>query len=144
VHVLGSNPAAMRETLDELLELGWIRRNPGYGHPLRPEYILAPRGERLGPVCARLDAAFASLNVQDVALRKWSMPVLHVIGEGPTRFTQVSRVLHDLSDRALSLTLKDLTSAAIVARTLTDGPPPGSMYGSTNAGGILLPILDQV
>ena len=47
VNRLGSNPAAMRTTLDDLLELGWIRRNPGYGHPMRPEYLLTAHGERI-------------------------------------------------------------------------------------------------
>jgi DNA-binding HxlR family transcriptional regulator len=144
VHRLDSNPAALRETLDELLEVGWIRRNPGYGHPMRPEYLLTRAGERLAPACARVDAAVAGLGLQDVALRKWSMPILYVIGEGPTRFTQIPRALAGVTDRAVSITLKDLSGAALIARTLIDGPPPASAYGATGKGGILLPLLDQV
>jgi DNA-binding HxlR family transcriptional regulator len=144
VNRLESNPAALRETLDELLDLGWIRRNPGYGHPMRPEYLLTGTGERLAPTCLRLDAAFTKLGLQEVALRKWSMPILYVIGEGPTRFTEIPRVLEGVTDRAVSLTLKDLSEAALIARTLLEGPPPGSVYGATGTGGILLPILERV
>jgi DNA-binding HxlR family transcriptional regulator len=144
VNRLGSNPGAMRQTLDELLELGWICRNPGYGHPLRPEYLLTRRGERLAPACARLDALFLSLEVRDVALRRWSMPVLYVVGEGPTRFTQVLRALKGVTDRSVSLSLKDLSGAVLVARTLIEGPPPGSVYGATPTGATLLPILDKI
>lgn len=144
VNRLGSNPGAMRQTLDELLELGWIQRNPGYGHPLRPEYLLTRGGERLAPACALLDAATAKLGVEEVAFRKWSMPVLYVIGEGPTHFAAIPRALTGVTDRAVSLTLKDLAHAAMIARTLVGGPPPGSVYRATRAGGLLLPILDAI
>src|SRR5262245_41080710 len=63
VHKLQSNPGAMRQSLDELIELGWVRRNPGYGHPLRPEYLLTRSGEKIAPACADLDAAIHSLSV---------------------------------------------------------------------------------
>jgi DNA-binding HxlR family transcriptional regulator len=143
VHNLGSNPGAMRQTLEELLELGWIRRNPGYGHPLRPEYLLTRPGERIAPACADLDVAIRSLAVEDVALRKWSMPALHVIGEGPTRFTDVARGLDGATDRAISPTLKELGGASIVERRLLAGPPVGSLYVPASAGTKLLPILDR-
>ena len=144
VHRLGSNPGAMRQTLDELIDLGWIRRNPGYGHPLRPEYLLTRSGERIGPACADLSTAIHSLSAEDVALRKWSMPVLHVVGEGPTRFSEVTRVLDGATDRAISLALKDLGTSAIVDRSLVTGPPIGSVYAAGAAGATLLPILDRI
>jgi DNA-binding HxlR family transcriptional regulator len=144
VNRLGSSPGAMRQTLDELLELKWIRRNPGYGHPLRPEYLLTRSGERIGPACEALARAIHALKVEDVALRKWSMPVLHAVGEGPTRFSEVRRALEDVTDRAVSLALKDLAGSAIVERRLVEGPPVGSVYGATGAGAVLLPILDRL
>ena len=50
-------------------------RNPGYGHPLRPEYVLTPRGFRL-PACVRLVEALQRLDFEDGGLKKWSIPVL--------------------------------------------------------------------
>jgi len=144
VNRLDSNPGAMRQTLDEMLDLGWIRRNPGYGHPLRPEYLLTRSGERLAPACAILDSAITTLGVREIALRKWSMPVLYVIGEGPTRFSEIPRALAGVTDRAVSLALKDLSQAAMIGRTLIEGPPPGSLYGATHVGGRLLSILENV
>lgn len=141
---LGASAGAMRETLDELVERGWVRRNPGYGHPLRPEYLLTAAGERVGPACADLDGALAAPGVKDVALRRWSMPVLYVVGEGPTRFSDVTHVLEGATDRAVSLALKDLSSVAIVRRELVPGPPIGTSYGATAVGARLLPILDRV
>jgi DNA-binding HxlR family transcriptional regulator len=144
VNTLGSNPGAIRQTLDELIELGWVCRNPGHGHPLRPEYLLTRSGERLAPACAGLERTIAALGVREVALRKWSMPVLYVIGEGPTRFTEIPRALERVTDRAVSLALKDLARGAIIDRTLVGGPPPGSVYGASATGGVLLPILDRM
>ncbi|CAG0953386.1 HTH-type transcriptional activator HxlR [Phycisphaerales bacterium] len=144
VHRLECNPGAMRQALDELIDLGWVRRNPGYGHPMRPEYLLTARGERLGPACAGIESVSGALGLHETVLRKWSMPVLYLVGEGPTRFTQVTRALGGITDRAASLALKDLTRAAMVARTLIEGPPAGSQYGATPIGEQLLPVLDRV
>jgi DNA-binding HxlR family transcriptional regulator len=144
VNRLGSNQGAIRLTLDTLIDLDWVRRNPGYGHPMRPEYILTAKGERLAPACARLDDALTYLGLRAAALRKWSMPVLYVVGEGPTRFSQIPRVLRDATDRAVSLTLKELSIADMVTRSVIEGPPSGTAYGATYRGGVLLPILEQV
>ena len=48
-HELGAHQGAVRDTLDYLMEIGIVIRNPGYGHPLRPEYILTPIGSRVAP-----------------------------------------------------------------------------------------------
>ncbi len=144
VHALGANAGAVRQALDELIDLGWIRRNPGYGHPLRPEYILTRRGERLAPVCGRLERAMQQTAATEIALRKWSMPALFVIGPGPARFTQITQALDTATDRAVSIALKDLSRADLVARELLEGPPPGSIYGATRRGEQYLPILDEI
>lgn len=144
VHALGANSGSVRQTLDELIGLGWVRRNPGYGHPLRPEYILTRRGDRLAPACASLDDAVSRADAQDIALRKWSMPTLYVVGDGPTRFTQVTEALKVATDRAISIALKDLSGAEMIQRQVVDGPPPGSVYGATTIGDRFLPILDQL
>ncbi len=144
VNALGASAGSVRQTIDELIDLGWVRRNPGYGHPLRPEYILTRRGERLAPACDRLDLATRSLAVQDVALRKWSMPALYVVGPGPTRFSTVADTLPGITDRAVSLALRDLSTAEMIERRVLAGPPPGSAYGAAPTGEKLLPILDTI
>ena len=37
---LGVTGESLRRTLAYLQEEGLVERNPGYGHPLRPEYLL--------------------------------------------------------------------------------------------------------
>src|SRR5215213_8474587 len=69
---LGVGRESLRRTLDSLLEQGLVARNPGYGHPLRPEYVLTTRGEDAARRCTKLLAAGDG----DVLLRKWSLPIL--------------------------------------------------------------------
>ena len=59
-----------------LIAAGLVMRNPGYGHPLRPEYVLTPRGYRIAPACVRLVEALQRLDFEDGGLKKWSIPVL--------------------------------------------------------------------
>src|SRR2546423_5557161 len=77
---------SLRRTLDALVEMGLVGRNPGYGHPLRPEYVLTESGRPVARRCARLVALLDGH--RDVALRKWSLPVL-VAMERPSRLSQL-------------------------------------------------------
>src|SRR3546814_10066312 len=44
IHRLGLSRDSLTRTLQAAAALGWVRRNPGHGHPLRPEYILTEAG----------------------------------------------------------------------------------------------------
>jgi len=125
---LGVGRASLRRTLDALIELGLVARNPGYGHPLRPEYVLTPRGDEVAARCARL------LGLLDgdagVALKKWSLPVLVALSR-PSRFSQLREALPGVSARALALALKDLEAARLVRRDVQDTYPPSTMYAAT-------------
>ena len=120
---------SLARTLAALIEAGLVARNPGHGHPLRPEYVLTPDGARIADVSARL---LVELNgLEDVALRKWSMPVVRSLGDGPLRFSAVRSALADVTPRALALALKELQAAGLVERTVTDDYPPATLYGLT-------------
>jgi DNA-binding HxlR family transcriptional regulator len=120
---------SLRRTLDALCNDGLVERNPGYGHPLRPEYVLTGEGERVAAVCDRLLGVLDGL--EDVALRKWSMPVVHALGGGPRRFSELRGLLAGVSPRALALALKDLQKAGLVERAVTNDYPPGTLYRLT-------------
>src|SRR3954467_4738348 len=51
---LGVGRESLRRALDALLELGLVRRNEGYGHPLRPEYLLTRAGLEAAPFAAQI------------------------------------------------------------------------------------------
>lgn len=127
---LGVTGESLRRTLAYLQEEGLATRNTGYGHPLRPEYLLTPRGRKLVPRISKLLAALAGH--EDVGLKKWSLPVLAELSE-PRRFSEL-RARLAVGPRALALALQDLESASLVRRTVTDDRPPQTRYEVTPAG----------
>jgi DNA-binding HxlR family transcriptional regulator len=130
VGTLGVGRESLRRTLDSLLELGLVARNPGYGHPLRPEYVLTRSGEAAARRCAKL---LESLDEDEVLLRKWSLPVLAALAQ-PARFSELRSALPGVTPRALALALKDLQGADLVERRIEDAYPPRSVYSATPSG----------
>lgn len=126
---LGVGSDSLRRALDSLLALGLVARNPGYGHPLRPEYVLTDEGRRVAQRCARLLAA----NEDDVLLRKWSLPVLAALPQ-PARFSDLRAAVPGVTPRALALALKDLQAAELVERRIENSYPPRALYAPTAQG----------
>jgi DNA-binding HxlR family transcriptional regulator len=122
---LGVSGESLRRTLRALQKDGLVERNPGYGHPLRPEYVFTRRGRRLGPQARDLLEALSGH--EEVGLKKWSLPVLAAL-DGPRRFSELRSVLPDATPRALALALKDLQAAGLVRRTVLDDWPPSVVY----------------
>jgi len=127
---LGVSGESLRRTLAWLVDADLVTRNPGYGHPLRPEYVFTRRGARLGPHAQRLVEALSGH--EDVGLKKWSLPVLSELDE-PRRFSELRAALPDATPRALALALKDLQAAGLVQRTVLDDYPPSAVYEATRA-----------
>ena len=141
---LGVSRQSLLRTLATLETLGLIRRNPGYGHPMRPEYILTEPGKPIGLASYGLVRAARSLRIEDLALQKWSLPVVHSLDSGATRFRAIQSSLPAITSRALSLTLKDLHRASVVRRSVTDAYPPTSSYQLTDSGATLATAVNDL
>ena len=132
-HTLGISRESLRRTLAFLTDTGLIERNPGHGHPLRPEYLLTIEGERLGEPSVALTDLLVELDLADIGLRKWSLPILAVLNR-ECRYSELRAALPGMSNRALALALKDLATAGLVSRTVTTDYPPATVYGATATG----------
>ena len=141
---LGVSRDSLGRTLGALLGFGVVVRNPGYGHPMRPEYLLSRRGKRLGPVCHRLMDRLCRLDLVDVGLKKWSLPVVHVLSSVGGRFNRIRRALPGATPRALANALRDLQDAELVERYLVDDDPPRTEYALTRRGRLLVPVLSDL
>ncbi len=126
---LGIPRETLVRTLASLIRSGWVRRNPGHGHPMRPEYLPTRKGRRLGWACERLLFQLRRRDLEGVALKKWSMPVLHALAGGPRRFSELKRKLGPVSTRALALAIRDLVGAGLVRRSVSAAYPPTVRYG---------------
>jgi DNA-binding HxlR family transcriptional regulator len=128
VNRLGIGRESLRRTLAALITLGLVRRNPGYGHPLRPEYLLTRPGEDVARRCERLLEALDGN--AEVALKKWSLPVLAALRR-PSRFSELRDALPGVTPRSLALALKDLERAGLVLRRVEETYPPSTVYAPT-------------
>jgi DNA-binding HxlR family transcriptional regulator len=128
VNRLGVSREILRATLEDLLEQGLVMPNPGYGHPMRPEYLLTPAGQRLAPSSGRLVATVRRLEIEPLAFRKWTMPVTLALGREEHRFGELRGELPGITPRALTLSLKDMQDVALVRRDVYDDYPPVTAY----------------
>lgn len=124
-------------TLEAAVTAGWVMRNPGHGHPLRPEYLLTPLGQRMAAGALSIATAQIGLGLGPGALTRWGMPLIRAIGPGEARFNDLARALAPATPRALSQGLQALAVNELVGRAVVDGWPPASLYRLT-AGGLQL------
>jgi DNA-binding HxlR family transcriptional regulator len=65
---------------------------------------------------------------------KWSVLVVMLLGDGPRRFNEIKRMVHGISQRMLTLTLRGLERDGLVTRTIYASVPPKVEYQLTELG----------
>ena len=141
VNRLRASRDSVRQTLGDLMRRRLVMRNPGLGHPIRPEYILAPAGRHIAPAASRFMHHSRRHGLEQIVQLKWSMPVTLALSEGPRRFSELQAMLPSITARALTLALKDIAAADLVHRRVVDGYPPTTIYALTREGDALSPLL---
>ena len=132
----GAGRTAFAQSMEHLITLGLVERNPGHGHPLRPEFRLTPNGAAAAILASKVHKAAGSEG-QDLLRRSWTLPVLAVL-QAPGRFNEIKRSLPGITDRALSQSLKALEGLEWVHRGICqDSRPPSSLYSAINAGKVI-------
>ena len=104
-----------------------VAPNPGYGHPLRPGYVLTPKGRLLAAPCRDVVAQAAPL-APDLAGRKWTLPVIAAVQGGCGSFSRIAAALDGITPRALARALDDLAEARIIERTIDGDRPARARY----------------
>lgn len=128
VNRVGVARQTLSRTLEALIDAGWVMRNPGYGHPMRPEYVLTAAGKRIAPLCARLWRVLRRLDAEDAGLRKWPLAIAAAMADGAHRFNDIRHAIPTVTARALTLALKQLQDAALIERIVYDEYPPTVEY----------------
>lgn len=136
-HRLALPRDSLVRTLHAATAAGWVMRNPGHGHPLRPEYILTQEGARLAAATQPLLAVQTHLGLMPGTLTCWGMPLICTIALGHARFNEIAKTLTTATPRAISLGLQTLTTNDLVFRQVLDGRPPASLYRLTPNGTLL-------
>ncbi|MDZ3832171.1 MAG: winged helix-turn-helix transcriptional regulator [Sphingopyxis sp.] len=128
---------SLTRTLDAAVALGWVRRNTGHGHPLRPEYLLTDEGAKAALRAASIRDAHIAIGLPPGATTRWGLPLLVGIDAGQDRFNALSRALAPATPRALSQGLTALGKHGLVTRAIVDMRPPASRYALTDNGRLL-------
>jgi len=73
--------------------------------------------------------------------RKWTGYILWALQEGPRRFTEILEAVPGITDRVLTLRLRELERAGIVTRRQFREIPPRVEYALTRQGHDLAPVI---
>ena len=139
MNMLGVSRNPLRVALVALQEIDMVEANPGYGHPLRPEFLLTRRGRAVAPHGKRYLGVVAD---SELAALKWTAPLLSALAHCE-RFNELSNQL-GVAPRPLAATLKALVVAELIERRVDDGHPPRSSYYLTERGREAATALDDL
>jgi DNA-binding HxlR family transcriptional regulator len=80
------------------------------------------------PVCRTISTLLSRIG------DKWTVLVVQTLGAGPKRFNELRREIPSVSQRMLTLTLRNLERDGLVSRTVTPSIPPRVDYALTDLG----------
>ena len=80
------------------------------------------------PVCRTISALLQRIG------DKWTVLVVSTLADGPRRFNELRREIPSVSQRMLTLTLRNLERDGLVSRTVTPTIPPRVDYELTELG----------
>src|SRR5687768_8100053 len=98
---------------------------------------VAPPGSSPG-VCPYYHQAVEMLG------KRWTGAIVHSLLPGPMRFSELSQGIPQISDRLLSMRLKELEAGGLVARRVLDEPPVRVEYELTPKGRALEPVITSL
>ena len=90
------------------------------------------------------DPACEVRNILDRIADKWSLLVICLLADGTRRFSELRREIDGISQRMLTLTLRQLEREGLVTRTVFPVVPPRVDYELTPLGSTLLDTIQSL
>ncbi|WP_428640812.1 winged helix-turn-helix transcriptional regulator [Roseibium sp.] len=126
--------SSFASSLDHLVQLGLLEKNPGHGHPLRPEFRLTQKGVSAAAIAARIVEIAPEGDAFAVIRRSWTVPIL-ALTASPKRFSVIKSGLGAITDRALSQSIGVLEERLWLTREIdVSQRSPFPTYQAVNAG----------
>jgi DNA-binding HxlR family transcriptional regulator len=88
--------------------------------------------------CPSADLACEVRRILDRIADKWSLLVIALLGQSTLRFSELRRQIDGISQRMLTLTLRNLERDGLVSRTVYPVVPPKVEYRLTTLGVTLI------
>jgi DNA-binding HxlR family transcriptional regulator len=76
--------------------------------------------------------------------RRWNGAILYVLMRGPRRYHELLAAVPHLSDRVLTVRLRELEASGLISRAVEPGPPIRVSYQLTPAGQDLNAVIDAI
>jgi DNA-binding HxlR family transcriptional regulator len=76
--------------------------------------------------------------------KRWSGTILRAIMHQPLRFSEISAHIMEISDRSLSLRLKELEAEGLITRSVEATQPVGVSYELTQKGRALESVIAEL
>jgi len=76
--------------------------------------------------------------------KRWSGAIVHTLLDGPRRFSELTHTIPQISDRLLSIRLRELEGCGIVAREVHGEAPVRVEYELTAKGRALQPAVTAI
>lgn len=89
-----------------------------------------------------LDATCMSAYALNLIGTRWKLIIFYYLKEGPLRFTELKNKIPNITERMLSLSLRELEKDLLISRTVYPEVPPRVEYALTSAGKALNPVWD--
>lgn len=89
-------------------------------------------------LCPKFETAFELLG------KKWTGLIIRVLMNGPKRFSDISGLIPNMSDRMLTERFKELEVAGVISRRVYPETPVRIEYELTDKGRALDPVMDEV
>ncbi|KZL28837.1 HxlR-like helix-turn-helix [Pseudovibrio sp. Ad37] len=130
----GAGRTSFAASLEHLTQLKLLERNPGHGHPLRPEFRLTPAGIKAAEIASKIVTAVPDEKEFALLRKSWTVPIL-ALTAAPQRFSGIRTNLVPITDRALSASLVQLEEREWIKRDInTAARVPFPTYCAANAG----------
>lgn len=130
----GAGRTSFAASLEHLTQLKLLERNPGHGHPFRPEFRLTPKGVKAAEIASRIVAAVPDEKEFALLRKSWTVPILALTAT-PQRFSGIRSDLTTITDRALSASLVRLEEREWIKRDInTATRVPFPTYCAANTG----------
>jgi DNA-binding HxlR family transcriptional regulator len=72
--------------------------------------------------------------VNAILFGKWKMVILYQLKNNPARFSDIRKHIPSITDRMLSLQLKELEETGFITKETEAGTPPKTLYRLTEIG----------
>lgn len=75
---------------------------------------------------------------------RWKLKIIYMLAKGNKRFSELKELIPNISDRMLTLQLRELENDGLIGRTIFPEVPPRVEYSMTESAKKLFPILQSL